>query len=280
MSGLYKIYHPNGAIKQIYYAMNGLIEGPIKQFCEKGLLLKIGNFIDGKQHGPQYSFITDSDGNQFDYLTETFVDDKKEGPTICFYKKNSIKKIENYKQNKLHGTVTEYYPNGIIQSISEYIDGHQETYKEYHSNGVLHRSIIYVNNWIADGHYVEYHNNQQQKRIFTIMNRQRFDEYREFYPNGQEQIICFYNENEKLNGEMRTYHDNGQLKSLETYINGNKHGRCEYFYKSGRFRLINNYNMGKLVDDYKRMRPNGDIIRHYRYVAGKRHLINPNHQPQ
>jgi antitoxin component YwqK of YwqJK toxin-antitoxin module len=274
MGELRKSYYPSGAIKEICYFFKDKPEGQHTLYYDSGHIWQITNYVDGNHNGVKRTFMIDSDGNHFCCLSETFFDDKKEGPSIRFYKKNSLMKVENYKNNKPHGTNTEYYPTGIVHTISVYNDGYRESYKEHHPNGVLHRDIRFVNDWIADGTYIEYHDNQHPKKIYNIQKRQKIGDLTEFYPNGQEKTICFYDNNGQLKGEMRTYHDNGHLKSFESYVDGRKDGRCEYFYKSGRYRMIANYNMGISVGEYKRLRPNGDIIGHFRYVAGKRQPVN------
>jgi antitoxin component YwqK of YwqJK toxin-antitoxin module len=276
MTGVYRAYNTTGFIKQIYFVFNENIEGEFRQFYDDGTIWKTSNYVGGKRNGVEYTFSFDDDGNKFVFLTETFCDDKKEGPSIQFYKKKYPQKIENYKDNKLHGSVSEYYQNGNIHKIYTYENGIPKgEYKEYHSNGVLYKSYNCDAHLICDGTYIEYYPNNQQKKIYSIKNGLIVGEYKEFYLDGHEQKNCFYKDNGFPDGEIRTYHDNGQLKSFETYVNDKKHGRCEYFYKSGRSRLISNYNMGKLVGDYKRLRPNGDVIGHFQYLNGKRRRINP-----
>ena len=121
----------------------------------------------------------------------------------CMSKKHEIVRDENgniclkceLKKNVRHGTCYQYYPNGAIWVISNWIAGFQDGETiEYFENGSIH-----VKTMLQIGQ-------QHGKRV-------------EYFENGIIKATSMWKDNQQ-DGESFTYYENGRIESKILYING------------------------------------------------------------
>lgn len=124
---------------------------------------------------------------------------------------------------KKAGTWTEYHPNGVVRSVTTYVDGQKQgamltiddrgqlQTRSYYHNGVLH------------GDYIVY-------------NRTRIKEERHYITG-------------KLEGALKKYYDNGKIMEESYYKNGLMHGMAKWYDQEGNVTIEYEYDNGKLVTE-------------------------------
>lgn len=126
--------------------------------------------------------------------------------------------IENGKRV---GNWVDYHPNGIVKSVTSYVDGKKEGMAlEISNSGQLEKRMQYHNDQLH-GDYREFR--------YTTMKEQRN------YRNG------------KLEGTVKIYYDDGKIMEEGAYQNGTRHGVSKWYDQDGNVTIEYEYESGELV---------------------------------
>lgn len=116
----------------------------------------------------------------------------------------------------IHGEYTIYHENGVIESITHYIDnvmcGKQISY--FFSGGIKH--ICYYSNNQLQGHYVKYHENGTINEKSYYINGVLFGQVLKYYDNGKLQIDEWFDHGVSCNYH-KEYNKNGSLRLYQVY---------------------------------------------------------------
>lgn len=213
----------------------------------------------GEKHG---HFITyDFSGNISD--EETYVHGKREGEHIQY--RDGAKTITNYKNGKIMGEYTEWYPNGLLKQKGTYDEENKRT-----------------------GYWVYYAEDGNLKSESNYLHGKRHGEQREYFKSGILRSLADY-KNDKRHGRSIHYREDPHVISSEgSYVDGNSHGEYKTYHNGELWRVQiyrdNNvvcekdYDKGKirtlrLVDE------NGSLVNVAQYNgAGQRTYRNTNYK--
>jgi len=187
--GIWKAYYVTGVLKSVGVRNNALLDSVWVFYNEKGNIKEKINYLNGKKNGYYYKFeyFKNKNDSIVGYIAseELYLNNKKNGVSLYYYKNHIIKYAINYSNGKKHGTAREYDKNGIIIAIIEYRYGKE-----------VDREII----------------NQYQDSL-------KIGVWKEFYPNGKikrEQNYKFG----KLHGLVKKYDLSGELTNVFRYEDG------------------------------------------------------------
>ncbi len=120
---------------------------------------------------------------------------KKNGYYRMYHENGQIALEMFYKNDKLHGEVKSFYPNGQIESYAKAEgDLYVGPFQYWFINGNLKQEGVYVNDKIEG-------------------------DLKTYYPNGQLKEIVFFS-NSVENGPYTFYYQDGQLKEEGHFLNG------------------------------------------------------------
>lgn len=130
------------------------------------------NYSKGKKHGTSY---------EWNYSVKKKI----------YYLAKEI----NYNMNVLHGTKINYYPNGVCETLTNYLNGkkHGDYIRRYENNILMQKS--------------KYNNGKKHGAFLS------------FYPNGSPDIICIY-KNGIFDGQYMKFKRNGAVLQCQMYIDG------------------------------------------------------------
>jgi len=175
---------------------------------------------------------------------------KKQGTWIKYYSNGKIQYKGTFKDDKPTDTLTRYYQNSAIMSVTIYsVDGNGAYSHIYDQNGFK----------VSEGRYI----NQMKEGLWkfyspTIKDYLVNEEY--YSENIKNGISSKYYENEavaeKINysygikeGEWTQYYADGQLSLRSYYVNGSLEGKFETWHPNGKPKYIgtykDNYREGK-----------------------------------
>jgi len=119
------------------------------------------------------------------------------------------------------GNWAEYYPNGLVKSVTPYVKGKKEGLAiEINSSGQLEKRMMYHNGQL-NGEYKEFR--------YTTLKEERH------YQNG------------KLEGIVKVYYDNGKIMEEGAYQNGTRHGVSKWYDQEGNVTIEYEYKNGELI---------------------------------
>lgn len=115
---------------------------------------------------------------------------------------------------------------------------------EYHSNGMIKSITSYVNDKM-EGVRVELSNNGQLEKKMTYHNDQLHGDYKEYrYSTVKEER--FYQQG-KLEGTVKIYYDNGKIMEEGAYKKGTRDGISRWYDQDGNVTIEYEYNEGQLI---------------------------------
>ena len=212
-----------------------------------------GFLLNGKPNGYWKNYerngFLKSEGNRKNYLLDS---------TWKFYKKDFIKEIVNYTENKRNGEFLEYSDSGILYSASVYKnDTLQGARKIYYSSGQLH----FLYNYLDGNYHGEAYEFDKDSVIISIFNYNKGKLVR------RESINRFDSENNKT-GIWKTYSNSGVLREEGNYKKGKRDGIFKQYKYNGELEELKKYNMNELEQDaeelnfvelYKEYYPTGEL---------------------
>ncbi|NGX58787.1 MAG: hypothetical protein K940chlam3_01695, partial [Chlamydiae bacterium] len=235
--GAHESFHPNGQKKSLYTYVFGKLEGNQKVWNDAGDLIAQGVYRNGRPigfHKQKYA-----DGKTANIARYDKNGNLKE-PIVEFDESGS-KTAEYFLRNdKLHGTYREWFPNDQIKIDYTFVSGKQDgVQKEYNERGEL---------------ILEFH----------MKNGKRHGLY-------QEKLANLNFDQGDYHGIQKRWYPNGQLQSEENYENGEKHGLCRAWYSNGNLAVEGHFVQGKEDGVHKLWGEEGTFIAESSYLNGEYH---------
>ncbi|MCQ2973666.1 MAG: hypothetical protein MJ211_02510 [Bacteroidales bacterium] len=186
--GFWKTYYPNGKLKSAGNRSNFQLDSTWIFFDETGDTTSIINYNYDKKNGYQitYTSFNDTIHHNIPSTKELYVNDKRQGNSITYFKNGQIENQIPYKDDYKQGTGYQFNKDGVVIAILQ-----------YKQNRLVDKNII--------------------NRIDDKGNRQGL--WQTFYPDFQVKTECYYKD-DKLNGYKREFDTKGKEISIERYING------------------------------------------------------------
>lgn len=123
--------------------------------------------------------------------------------------------------DKKQGSWVEYYPNGIVKTITAYVDGKKEgIYLEMNASGQVVKRCNFHND-VREGEYREYE--------YATVKEERF------YKAG------------KLEGIVKIFYPDGKVMEEGNYANGVRDGVSKWYDQQGNVTIEYEYKKGQLV---------------------------------
>ena len=134
-SGIYTNYYDNGALREIYYHNNGVINGKYLRYYSQDVNIEYEcNYVNGKIEGYAYEYWRDGKVNKQMY----YINGESNGVHLIYYNNGNLCMKLEYKNNNYHGVYIKYHYNGNIHTKISYIDGKVEgKVIIYDYNGIL-----------------------------------------------------------------------------------------------------------------------------------------------
>ena len=141
--------------------------------------------------------------------------------------------FKTYSQR--NGEFLEYFENGKIKSIENYIDDKENgEQKEFYENGKLRKYRFYLNGKL----------NGEQKDFYINENLQLLENWK----------------NGKKNGEWKSYFENGKLSGTGNYYEDWKDGEWKYYYENGKIMKLENYKASSTFELNNKSNENDKIF--------------------
>lgn len=132
-NGIVFEYYSNGEIKSQMTLKDGVREGMVRNFDDKGHLLSTAMYKNDKRNGELINYSTE---NGKPMLKAIFVDDVQEGPVIQYYQEGMLFRESTYKKGRIDGIVKTYWPSGRLKAENYYKMGMPSIeLKEYDKSG-------------------------------------------------------------------------------------------------------------------------------------------------
>ncbi|QJX72095.1 MORN-repeat protein [Faustovirus] len=183
----------------------------------------------------------------------------------------------SYKDNQLHGTYTEYYPNGKHKFTTQYIHGNcygiGVDVVEYYDSGTVARTYCEYMAGKYHGKYHEYYPDGSKKITTYYVGNQYHGTYTSWWPNGNKQIEAVYTHG-KLHGIKYEYRNDGRLRKYGQYVDGLPHKTHITLHSTGagNQKYERNYNSrGQLHGRSYTYDIEGNWIATYNYHNGQLH---------
>lgn len=125
------------------------------------------------------------------------------------------------QSGKKVGNWTEYYPNGLVKTVTSYVNGMKEGLRvELNNSGQMEKRMNYHED-LLHGEYKEFK--------YSTLKEERF------YQDG------------KLEGTVKIYYDNGKIMEEGAYKNGTRDGVSKWYDQEGNVTIEYEYKNGQLV---------------------------------
>ena len=277
LEGAYSEYNKKGQLKEFTTYKNGYKVGPFKTFWETGELKEEGTyrsvyFFDGEydetiRTGIYKAYLPNGDiaisvklgvnedneeigigkGIENDYYT---TDDPY---------KFILQEESNLLDGELHGINKEYYENGQLKEIGEFIKAEEVgIHKEYYNNGQLKSSTTFVDGnkiglyeeYLENGSPSKKGNNGKKVSGFGASYGEIEDwTYWEYYSNGQLEKKHTLDQNGSYTGNYVEFYENGELRFKGEFVDDDKEGEWYQFEDGEKYKFL--YENGQLVKSKK-----------------------------
>ena len=198
-----------------------------------------------------------------------------------YYSNNKIFQIGNYKNGRQYGEWKEYYYNGKLKSVVNFVDGKIKEFKYYDtsgtnlkvcSTGLSFSAIRYKKLTCFFSGHVE----QERGQAFaegTMIDGKPNGEFIFFALNIHDSIDSIkslnYYKNGKAEGEWKTYWRNGNLEITENYNNNVLEGEQKVYYKNGNLRSKGNVKKGQADGEWEYYDESGNVTEIIGFKNGK-----------
>lgn len=239
--GKWTWFYPSGAIKEIAFYKNNLLEGSNKHYHKNGRLNIDATFLADELTGVYTLY------NEYGALLQKkrFKDGKLEGMFLSYFPTGeSMVEFEiPYKANEINGKLTEYYANGQVFAEGELQNGKKTGVElKYHINNTVYSEINYKDGE-ANGSY----------KTFWIDKT----------PMEVGQTVDGY-----YHGPWKSYHRNGTLETEFNYDMGTIDGLLKKYDTDGKLHYEYLYRKGEIIA-YTFYNKAGEIIKEARKRGGE-----------
>ena len=165
-----------------------------------------------------------------------------------------------YKDGKLHGKYTKYYPSGYINYTSDYVNGDKHGIEMiyYVENDQVHKEIEYKNN-NKNGIYHEYSKDGRLLLEYNVIGDKRHGRYRSWHERSGTLTIDLYYNNNQYHGPYKRYNNSGIIEIDTVYVNHKYNGHYRSYYPTGQLECECEYVNGLLNGEYKSYKMNGEV---------------------
>ncbi|MDR1761733.1 MAG: hypothetical protein LBR55_04725 [Bacteroidales bacterium] len=197
------------------------------------------------------------------------------------------------EQGKKHGTWQTYYPNGMLQSESEYNHGLLHgAYALYTVHGQIQDVGFFENDSLKDKknnietfvlqEKITYYNNQSVRSRGIYYNTKPIGLHVYYKSNGEIKYADIYDSlctlygkgyvdtNNIKQGMWKFYTPQEQVVCEGNYENGKRHGLWKWYYESGRVQAEGFYSADNMVQTWKQYYESGNLHCVEEYENGKR----------
>ncbi|WP_443633585.1 DUF1036 domain-containing protein [Candidatus Marifrigoribacter sp. Uisw_064] len=253
-TGVYKAYLPNGVI--VISEKLG-----INKYNEE---IAIGKAIRNDYYATDdpYKFILKEESN--------LLDGEYHGVSKEYYENGQLKTIGEFIKGEEVGIHKEYYNNGQLKSNTTFVDGNKiGLYEEYLENGSPYEKGNNGKKGGGYGHYYggignwtywKYYSNGQLKKYYSKEEYIGFiGNYESYYENGKLKEKGAYNDDDK-DGEWSFYYENGKLKEKGAYKDDDKNGEWSFYFSNGQLeKKYTEDNSGDYTGNYVEYYENGEL---------------------
>ncbi len=165
-----------------------------------------------------------------------------------------------YKDGKMHGLFTKYYPSGYINYTCDHANGKKNGVERiyYIENDAVHKEIEYKDD-IKHGYYREYSMEGRLLLDYSMNNGKKHGRYRMWHESSGFLIIDMYYEYDKYHGSYKRYYSNGVLEIDTVYRNHKYEGYYRKYYKDGTLECECWYRNGLMNGEYRSYKMNGEL---------------------
>ena len=234
-NGIVREFYSDGYLKNEKVYINGVLK-KVKEYIGKNELIFEGEYLNGmryKGNGKEY----DQEGRiifEGEYLNGIRWKGKIKSYSKMFEDPNIILFEGECDNGKINGEGVEYYYNGDIKFVGEYLNGERWNGKYSFSSFICDINIAEIKEGKEMGNLLIYHDNGNK----FIGEYKQFPEKRkgkEFDQRGKLLFEGEYNFNKPTNGHIIQYNDKGEIIFEGEIFNGNKNGKGK------------EYNKGKII---------------------------------
>jgi len=244
-------YYPDGKVKIVAtYDKNGIPEGVRREYNKDGEVEKSYIFLHGRLIGE--GIFTDAG--------------LKEGNWKEYYPDGKLKSIGNYISDKKNGNWKYYYPSGQLEQMGVYNNSLTDSiWNWYYPDGKLLRKEIFLNG-LADGMMTEY------DQTGNIITQGDYIEGKEegfwFYIVGDSREEGDYAEGMR-NGKWKSYYGSSHLSFEGKFVDDLPNGEHIWYWDNGKVKKQGKYTMGRKNGDWKKYDYNGQVFIIISYQVGK-----------
>ena len=257
----------------------------------KKILLIVSSFLVitavAQTTKPTNSFVNEKSKIGLDVKVDTTINkfDAKGNKTGLWKEKKEAFEFEGYYANGLkQGMWTSYFPDGVVQSIDNYVFGKLNGPSiQLKQGGMLKVQSRYKND-ILDGLYREFNGSRADKEMtykdgklngtkkIFYMNGKVMEEG-DFLSNQRNGLTKWFTEEGKisleynyiygsLEGIQKSYYKDGLLNSETTYKNNFMEGQYNEFFEDGKtLKLSGNYSNDKKNGSWKEYDKDGNVVK-------------------
>lgn len=275
--GLTTHYYPNGAVFRTINFVNGLEDGPAKEFAEDGRVVMLTVYRNG--------FLVSRERiNRLD------AQNRKQGNWKFFHENGLVKLEGRYLNDMKNGYFREYDPSGRLIAATKWVDGEKqeevdelaklEVIRDYYPDGKV-RIFQTFRNGVPHGVRREYSEEgeivagavfENGKKIadgITGRDGVKHGDWKDFYPDGAIKAEGTYN-NGVRTGQWSFYHPNGNVEQTGEYDDqGRPIGRWLWYYPSGDLLREEQYRSGLADGIMTEYREDGSIIAEGDFIDGE-----------
>ncbi len=208
------LFYPNGNKMVDCYLENQKAYGPFKIYHANGKVFKEETEHFGKYNDTSNSYFPSGFKSFMDISLNNKSVEKRE-----WYDSGQIKMLSTYLDNKMHGTLTLWYPNGKTESENTYDSGRSTSNKVYHINGQLKTKSIYTSTALNSRITETFNNNGIKTQYEEWIGYKQNGPYLQWWNNGKPKTIAWY-KNGKPDSTWTFYNEDGSFNKEIQYKNG------------------------------------------------------------
>lgn len=213
----------SGMVERRVTFKDGKEDGPDTTFYESGCIQVIRNHKIGIEEGV-WTFYYDS--TNYVAWEIGFSGGKKNGMHLYLGPDGDSTRLENYKDDLLHGVKRTYFPDNIVEREIYYVNGLMDgSFKSFNRQGVLLQEVNY-----KEG--------------------KKNGELKYYFEDGKEQLIEHWAMDVK-EGEFKGLFQDGKVQFQEFYRKGIPEGWFKENYPNGQTARKAFYKKGKLLEETK-----------------------------
>ncbi len=214
-TGAWNNWEQDGRLVSTYHYRNGLRDGEYVTYDENGKPVTVGQYRNGGFDGVQK--IDRGDG----YRTEiTYRDGKLDGTETTWYPNGQIAVQAHYADDVMEGPMTAYDENGMVQSVAPYYNNQLEGVAQtFHPDGKVHSEETYRGNAL-NGSSTFYRPDGSLDMVLSYRDGVMDGVQTWYFPDGKTKMKEFRTSFGEPDGEWREWNEQGELTVDEAYENG------------------------------------------------------------